>query len=317
MTPPTIDHFIGQKYAIRMLRVALEAAWNDAKPLPHILLTGPPGLGKTTMAQILAREVGATLHERLAQVVNTPQLINGLLIQAEDRDVVFLDEIHELLPETQTLLYRAMEDRQVSITRHRRESMTLRIRDITVIGATTDEFRLLSPLRDRFKIVCPFTHYDESSLATIVHQRASRQGIELDIGVNEQIAAVSRGTPRLAIRLLDACHRYARSRGTNGVSLADLAETLAIEGIDDEGLNSTERSYLQFLAGKNGNTVRLADIEATTGLHRRTIQTVVEPYLIRQGLIERAVKGRNLTQAGRAYINRQSESTTAIEQEDA
>jgi Holliday junction DNA helicase RuvB len=160
------------------------------------------------LAHIAAKELGVQLHERLAQVVNSMGALNGLLLQAEDKEIVFLDEIHELLPPVQTLLYRAMEGQQISLRTSEEKTLTMPLKNFTVIGATTDEFRLLRPLSDRFKIVLPFTTYDEESLEKIVLQRAQLSGIPIDPHVAVEVARRAKGTPRLAVRLLESCHRY-------------------------------------------------------------------------------------------------------------
>ncbi len=167
---PTINHWIGQDDAIRRFKVALEASWNDGTKLPHMLFCGCPGTGKTLLANLAAKEMGVQLHERIAQVVNSMTALNGLLFQAKNKDIVFLDEIHELLPSVQTLLYRAMEGQQISIRTCDERTLNIALKDFTVIGATTDEYRLLSPLRQRFKLSIPFTIYDEESLARITLQ---------------------------------------------------------------------------------------------------------------------------------------------------
>ena len=174
---PTIDHWVGQRDVIARFRVALEAAWNDGCRLPHMLLVGGPGLGKTELAHVAAREVGVQIHERLGQTLVSAGTLNALLLGAEEKEIVFIDEIHELHPKLQTTLYRAMEDRQVFVRGRNETTHNMPLNDITILGATTDEFALLPPLRDRFKLVLPFTFYDLESLAKITLQRAALMGI--------------------------------------------------------------------------------------------------------------------------------------------
>ena len=153
---PTISHWIGQDHAIRRFKVALEASWNDGTKLPHMLFCGCPGTGKTLLANLAAKEMGVQCHERIAQVMNVPGVLNGLLLQAKDKEIVFLDEIHELIPPAQTLLYRAMEGGQISVQTSISDTLNMPLKDFTIIGATTDEYRLLSPLgkdsKSRFRL---------------------------------------------------------------------------------------------------------------------------------------------------------------------
>ena len=299
---PTINHVVGQDDAIRRFRVALEASWNDSSRLPHMLFTGGPGLGKTMLAHLAAKELGVQLHERLAQVVNTPGSLNGLLLQAKDKDLVFLDEVHELLPSSQTLLYQAMEGKRISVRARDERTFTMPLKDFTVVAATTDQFKLLGPLRDRFIVILPFTTYDDESLAEIVAQRAHLIGLQIDDGIAEQIARRSKGTPRLGIRLLESCHRYARSRGDEKVTVQHFEETVALDGIDELGLGPDEQRFVKYLMKQWGRPVRLFCIEAAIGVHRRTIQEVIEPFLIRSGLIERTPQGRVITEAGIRHV---------------
>ena len=299
---PTINHWTGQQEAINRFRVALEASWNDGRRLPHMLLVGGPGLGKTELAHLAAREMGVTLHERLAQVVSSMAAMNGLLLQSADKEIVFLDEIHELPPNVQTVLYRAMEGSQISLQSRDNHTMSMPLKDFTIIGATTDEFRLLSPLRDRFKIVLPFVQYDADSLATITVQRAHLLGIALDEQIGREIALRSKGTPRLAIRLLESCHRYARAKGDDRITLGHFHETLALDGLDSLGLGPDEQRYLRFIAERNGEPVRLFTVASALGIHQRTIQSVIEPFLVKSGLVERQAQGRVITEAGLRHL---------------
>jgi Holliday junction DNA helicase RuvB len=299
---PTINHWVGQQEAIRRFRVALEAAWNDGSRLPHMLFVGGPGLGKTELANLAAREMGVTMHERLAQVVSNMGAMNGLLLQAGDKEIVFLDEIHELPPNVQTVLYRAMEGSQISLQSRDNHTMSMPLKDFTIIGATTDEFRLLSPLRDRFKVVLPFVEYDVESLATITLQRAHLFGIQVDDQIGREIALRSKGTPRLAIRLLESCHRLTRSKGDEGITVNHFEQTVALDDIDELGLGPDEQRYLRFLAERHGDPVRLFTVASALGVHQRTIQSVIEPYLIKSGLVERQSQGRAITEAGLRHL---------------
>jgi len=302
--PPTVDHFIGQRAVIDRFKVALEASWNDGTRLPHVLLVGPPGVGKTCLGgKIAAAEMGVNVVERIGQVLGIPPALNGLLLELGNKDICFIDEIHELPAASQTLLYRALDDRCVFVNGRDDRSLQLPTSDFTLIGATTDEFLLLPPLRDRFQMILQFTHYQVEALTQIVTQRARMMKLPLESGVAEQIAARSHGTPRLAIRLLESCHRYARSLSDDSVTMNHFHKTLELEGLDDLGLSVDEQRYLRLLAQNPTKPLRLNSLSASLGIHPRTVQTVIEPLLLRLGLIERD-KGRVLTQQGLDHVSR-------------
>lgn len=303
---PTIDHWIGQSDVIARFRVALEASWNDASRLPHMLLVGPPGTGKTELAHVAARELGVQIHERLGQTLVSANMLNALLLGAEDKELVFLDEIHEMHPQLQTTLYRAMEDGQIFVRARNDQTLTMPLKDITIAAATTDEYALLPPLRDRFKLTLPFTFYDHAALTDITLQRANMMGIDLSREIASRIAERSKGTPRLVVRLLESCHRYARSKGDSQVTAEHFESTVQLEGLDNLGLGRDEQRYLSYLASRQEPT-RLTTLESALGIHRRTIQTVVEPFLLRSGLIERSDKGRTITQDGLRHIGQKSQ----------
>lgn len=292
---PTIDHLIGQQDVVRQLRVALEAAFQDSTRLPHALLTGPAGCGKTTVAQILGREMGVKVHEIIAQAVTGPQVLNGLFLEANDKEIVFVDEIHELHPKIQHSLLRLLEDGVLFVTNKDDKVLPLPISDVTVVGATTDEYMLIEPFRQRFPLVIPFTLYDNDSLTRIVLQRARMIGVELTYELAHEIAVRGRNTPRLAIRLLEACRRVARSKGENEIEARTFYEAVSLEGLDHLGLGDIERRYLRLLAERPDEAFRLSRMEAMLGTNRYTLQRITEPYLVRMGLLVIDSDGRRIT----------------------
>jgi len=304
---PTINHFHGQDDVVARFRVALEAAWNDGTRLPHMLLVGPPGTGKTTLAQVAAREVGVQIHERIGQVLNTLEATNGLLMEAGDGEIVFIDEIHELPPQQQTILYRAMDDGTVFVNGFHGKSLSLQVNDFSLLAATTDEHAILKPLRDRFKVVLPFQFYDEESLSWIAIQHARSMGLPLDPSIAQQLAARARSIPRLVLRHLEACHRYARSRGENEITQACFDEAMTLEGVDTLGLGVDEVRYLQLLANSPNQAVRLYTIESMLGIHRQTICRVLEPDILRFNLACRTEQGRMITEEGLRHLGVEQE----------
>ena len=190
--------------------------------------------------------------------------------------------------------------------------MRLPVNDFVLVAATTDEYALLSPLRDRFKLILPFTWYGTGDLTEIVYLHAATQGIKLAGGVAENIARRSRGTPRLALRLLEACYRYSQSLGDTQVTSDHFARTVELEGIDELGLMPEDRRYLQLLAARPGQAVRLHTLSSSLGLHPRTLQTVVEPFLLRVGLVERTERGRVITPKGLCHLGLITDPQAAV-----
>lgn len=304
--PPTLDHVVGQARAVQQLRVALDAHFNDRASaeggeiaLPHILMVGPAGVGKSTLSQIISGELGCTLHEELAQNLLTPGHVHGLMMMVEAGGVVFLDEIHELLPPCQTVLYRCLEERRLFLGGNRK-SITLPA--FTFVGATTDEWALSKPLRDRFKITIRLTHYAVPEIRKIVFQRCMRLGWALQDDVLDEIAKRSRGTPRIAVRLLEASRRQARADGKQTILLDHFNRMCETEGVDALGLDVTERRYLQLLRDSQG-PVRLNVLATQLALPRRTIESVIESELIRLRLVTKTEEGRTLTAAGVQHLS--------------
>ena len=309
--PPTLDHVVGQQRVVRQLRIALEAHFADRADssngqipaLGHSLLVGPPGLGKSLIANIIAKELGGQLHEELAQNITSPSHLQGLLLLAEAGDCVFLDESHELHPMAQTALYRTLEERRLHLASGPDGGrQPIRLPPFTFIAASTDEWQLAKPLRDRFKLVLRLEHYSEDELEQLLAQRVRRLGWNISDTAVHGIAERGRGTPRLALRLLESARRTARAEGASDITVDHFKCMCEVEGIDELGLDPLEQKYLLILKEAQGEPVRLNVIATRLGLHRKTIETIIEADLIRLGLISKNDTGRMLTRCGIEHL---------------
>lgn len=301
--PTSVRHLIGQSSVVEQVVVALDSAHQDSRPFDHALLVGPSGCGKTQTSKVIAAEMGTEFIEVLGQAVGGIGEMNSLLLQPTERAVLFIDEAHELDKSLQTALYLALDQRKVLLQGTRRGSVPVGvpITNFTLLLATTDEYQLLQPLRERMRLLLRFSFYDPADLAQIVRQRAAALGWQFEEQVFPLIAARSRGTPRLALRLAQAAHRVARAGGEWAVTPAHLYRACRLEGIDDLGLGPTEQDYLRILL--EGPT-RLNMLASRLGLPTRTVAEVTEPFLIRAGLVEKDDLGRRqLAAVGRKHCS--------------
>jgi holliday junction DNA helicase RuvB len=299
VSPSSLAHIVGQRGVLEQVTVALDAAQMDNKKFDHALLVGPPGLGKTAVAKIVACEMASDFHEVLGQSLKTPADLNAVLLEAKEKAVVFVDEAHEMKPEYQTALYLALDKRKVIVNGGKRP-LSMEVADFTLLLATTDEHRLLLPLRDRMRLVLRFDFYGSDELETVVRQRSRALGWTVDETVFSIIAQRSRGTPRIALRLLQACRRVCRAEGESTITEDQLRRACQLENIDDLGLGPTEEKYLDILS--DGGS-RLNVLASTLGLPARTLSQVTEQFLIRAGLITKDDQGRRLlTEKGRAHL---------------
>lgn len=299
--PSSVNHLIGQPSVKEQILVALDSAQQDNRKFDHALLVGPPGMGKTAAAQIIASEMGTEFLEVLGQSLKGVSDLNSLLLQATDRAVCFIDEAHELDKSLQTALYLALDQRRVLLQGSRKGStpVGIPIQDFTLLLATTDEYQLLQPLRDRMRLTLRFQFYQCDDLEKIARMRATTLGWDVNTDVFKMIAQRSRGTPRLALRLLQAGRRVARAEASHVITVAHLDRACSLEVIDPLGLGPTEQQYLSILL--EGPT-RLNMLASRLGLPSRTVAEVTEPFLIRSGLVVKDDQGkRQLSAQGREH----------------
>jgi Holliday junction DNA helicase RuvB len=300
---PTLDHVIGQKTAVAVLRTAIDSYFYDRsksseeQAFPHLLVTGPSGTGKTLLSEIVAREVACNLHVELAQNLKTSEHAHGALMMLEPGDILFIDEIHELPQTVAVAIYRSLENRQLFLGKKHVVSLP----PFCLIGATTDEHMLHSSLRQRFRIQCRLTHYSDEETFLLIQQRAKRLRWSIEEDALRQLASKSRGTPRLAVRLLESAKRQASAAGTDLITLAHVEAMCRIEQIDGLGLDAVEQRYLQILREGEG-AVRLNVIAVQMGLPRQSIE-MLESDFIRLGLISKSEKGRMLTAKGHEHLS--------------
>ncbi len=306
LRPRSLGAFVGQEAARQKLGIFLEAARQREEALDHVLLAGPPGLGKTSLARIVATELGVGFHPTSGPVIERKGDLAAILTALEPRDVLFIDEIHRLSPVVEEILYPALEDYQIDILIGEgpaARSIKLDLQPFTLVGATTRAGMLTNPLRDRFGIVARLEFYDVDDLTKIVTRSAALLGAPTDDGGAREIARRSRGTPRIANRLLRRVRDYAEVKA-QGVVTAPVADAaLKMLDVDPVGLDTMDRRLLQAVSEKfAGGPVGLDNVAAAIGEERDTIEDVLEPYLIQQGYLQRTPRGRVATsQAWRLF----------------
>ena len=304
LRPRRLSEYIGQAELRERLRISIDAARGRTEPIDHLLLHGPPGLGKTTLAHVIAAEMAARLHTTSGPALARPAELVGMLTTLEAGDVLFIDEIHRLPVAVEEFVYPAMEDGRIDIAVDagpHGKTVTVALQPFTLVGATTRAGLLSAPLRSRFGINHTLTYYTEQDLADIVARSARLLGLAAADDAIATIAARSRGTPRIANRLLRRARDYAQVKGDGTLTAPAVDQALALEGVDTQGLDELDRRYLRVIKTTyKGGPVGLEAIAATMGEDAGTLEDVVEPFLLQLGLLARTRRGRELTHDGRA-----------------
>ncbi|HVT11422.1 MAG TPA: Holliday junction branch migration DNA helicase RuvB [Fimbriimonadaceae bacterium] len=306
LRPKRLAEFIGQEQLKSNLSVFLKAAQQRSEPLDHLLLYGPPGLGKTTLAHIVAIEMGATIHVTSGPAIERPGDLVGILTNLEAGAVLFIDEIHRLSRPVEEILYPAMEDHKVDVMIGKgpgARSIRLEVQPFTVVGATTRQGLLTGPLRDRFGIVSHFRFYDPQALYEIISRSAGILGYPIEKDGAEEIARRARGTPRIANRLLRRVRDFAQVDGLDAIHKPIVDKAAAALEVDELGLDRIDRTILRVMIDKyRGGPVGLDTLAASTGEDATTIEDVYEPYLLQQGLLQRTPRGRVVTDSAYKHL---------------
>ncbi len=306
LRPRSLDDFVGQERVKEQLSIALEAAKARGEALDHVLLVGPPGLGKTSLAFIVHEELGVGIRTVAGPALERKGDMAAILTGLDERHVLFVDEIHRLNRAVEEILYPALEDFRLDIVVGQgaaARTLTLDLPPFTLVGATTRTGLLTTPLRDRFGMTFRLDYYTPDELATIVRRSAQILGVEIDDVAAVEIAGRSRGTPRIANRILRRVRDVAEVRHAGVVTNEVAAEALTLLEVDGEGLERTDRELLRAIVGKfGGGPVGLSTLAVALGEEPDTIEDVYEPYLLQLGFIQRTPRGRIVTDRGRAHV---------------
>jgi Holliday junction DNA helicase RuvB len=303
LRPRTFDEFIGQETIKSNLKIFIEAARKRGEQLDHVLLYGPPGLGKTSLAYLIAKEMGVAIKPTAGPVIERTGDLSAILTNLQKKEVLFIDEIHRLHPSVEELLYSAMEDFSLDLIIGQgpsARSHKLQLRKFTLIGATTRAGRITAPLRGRFGIIHRLDYYRDEDLKKIIQRSAELLEVAIDDGGAEHIARRSRGTPRVANRLLRRVRDYADVRADGIITAKEANQALDMMEVDSLGLDEVDRKILlTIIENYGGGPVGIATIAAAIDEERDTIESIYEPFLMRIGFLERTLRGRKLTP--RAY----------------
>ena len=306
LRPKLFESYVGQVKIKEQLEIFIGAAKKRSEALDHVLLFGPPGLGKTTLSHIIAHELGVNMRQTSGPVLEKPKDLAALLTNLEKNDVLFIDEIHRLSPVVEEILYPALEDYQIDIMIGEgpaARSIKLDLQPFTLVGATTRAGMLTNPLRDRFGIVARLEFYTPQELALIVKRSAGLLSVPTDEEGGFEIAKRSRGTPRIANRLLRRVRDFADVKGKGEITLDIANKALAMLDVDPQGFDVMDRKLLECVIHRfDGGPVGLDNIAASIGEERDTIEDVIEPYLIQQGYLQRTPRGRIATLAAYRHL---------------
>jgi len=308
LRPTRLDDYVGQPKLVEKLQITLEAVRSRGEPMEHVLLHGPPGLGKTTLAHIIANEMGTRLTVTAGPALTKPGDLVGVLTKLQHADVLFIDEIHRLHVSLEEYLYSAMEDFKIDVpidSGMHAKVISLPLKPFTLIGATTRAGLLTGPMRSRFGVTHNLDFYNRDDLLSILGRSAALMDLGADV-CNKSLASIasrSRGTPRIANRLLRRVRDYAQVKGDGSIGLPVVNDALRLEGVDDLGLDELDHKYMRVIGQVyGGGPVGLEAIAATLGEDATTLEDMVEPYLLQMGLVARTRKGRQLTSHGAEHV---------------
>jgi holliday junction DNA helicase RuvB len=316
LRPRRLEDFVGQERVKEQLRIALDAAISRGEALDHVLLVGPPGLGKTSLSFIIREELGVGIRTIAGPALERKGDMAAILTALESRDVLFVDEIHRLNRAVEEVLYPALEDFRLDIIVGQgpaARTLTLDVPPFTLVGATTRTGLLTTPLRDRFGMTFRLGYYEPDELTQIVRRSARILGVEMAGEAADEIARRSRGTPRIANRILRRVRDVAEVRHQGAITAAIADEALELHEVDEQGLERTDRELLQAIAHKfEGGPVGLSTLAVALGEEPDTIEDVYEPYLLQLGFIQRTPRGRVITALGRAHVGAPVEADRSL-----
>jgi Holliday junction DNA helicase RuvB len=307
LRPKNFAEYVGQEKVKSNLKIAIKAAQHRSEPIEHVLLYGPPGLGKTTLAHVIAQESGANLRITSGPAIEKSGDLAAILTNISENDILFIDEIHRLHKVVEEILYPAMEDYALDIIMGKgptARTLRLDLPKFTIIGATTKASSLSSPLRDRFGLIHHLNYYEKEDIEKIILRSAGLLNIEIDNISCQAIASRSRRTPRIANRLLKRVRDYCQVEGHGNIDIKACKESFDMLEVDDLGLDAIDRRIMQVIVEKfKGGPVGLNTLAAATGEEMATIEDMYEPYLMQLGFLERSSRGRLITEAGYKHLN--------------